>query len=73
MDSDPITVRGIAVRRCQLLIQKSGGNGNKLNRVVHVGDAPEDVLAAKHYASLAPEGMTVGSIWETILSIPFVK
>mmetsp|Transcript_11575 Transcript_11575/g.13625 ORF Transcript_11575/g.13625 Transcript_11575/m.13625 type:complete len:334 (+) Transcript_11575:43-1044(+) len=49
----------IAVRRCQSMME-DGGDG--LLRVVHVGDAPADVLAAKAYSSVAPVGICVGMV-----------
>ena len=63
---------GIAVRRCRALLQvasSSSGNPKKKNRVltrvVHVGDAPSDVLAAKAYAEqqhAANSGVVVGMV-----------
>jgi len=49
----------IAVRRCQSTMKDEG---DSLHRVVHVGDAPADVLAAKHYSSVAPDGICVGMV-----------
>jgi phosphoglycolate phosphatase-like HAD superfamily hydrolase len=47
----------IATRRCQtvLMDRNSDGRGRVLKRVVHVGDAPADVLAAKAVADSHPE------------------
>jgi len=50
----------IAARRCRSLLPA----GSTLSRVVHVGDAPADVLAAKHCADagLLGDGVVVGCI-----------
>jgi len=57
----------IAVRRCQNIHLDRGG---KLNRVVHVGDAPADVLAAKAYSRVAPDGICVGFVGVATGSYP---
>jgi hypothetical protein len=40
----------IATKRCQNVLGNVLGNAKKLKRVVHVGDAPADVLAAKWFS-----------------------
>ena len=52
----------IAVRRCQSMMEEGDGGEGLLRRVVHVGDAPADVLAAKAYSSVAPAGICVGMV-----------
>ena len=47
----------ICVERCRRMLSK----GKQLQRVVHVGDAPADVLAAKAYAERQP-GVCVGMV-----------
>jgi len=46
----------IAVRRCQNV------TGQELRRVIHVGDAPADVLAAKSYSKIAGKDICVGLV-----------
>jgi phosphoglycolate phosphatase-like HAD superfamily hydrolase len=46
----------IAVRRAQ------STTGKKLRRVVHVGDAPADVLAAKAFSEVADEDLVIGMV-----------
>lgn len=48
----------IATRRCQSLLSES----STLKRVVHVGDAPADVLAAKSFSESAPTNICVGMV-----------
>ena len=48
----------IAAKRCQNLL----GDNKSLQRVVHVGDAPADVLAAKWYSTTKPENVCVGMV-----------
>lgn len=40
----------IAVQRCQSVLQNKSNHQQSLSRVIHVGDAPADVLAAKVFA-----------------------
>ena len=40
----------IAVERCQAILRNNAEHNQSLQRVVHVGDAPADVLAAKVFA-----------------------
>lgn len=54
----------IAAKRCQDIL-KSQSNKGKLKRVVHVGDAPSDVLAAKWFSeeqAKKEDGVCVGMV-----------
>lgn len=48
----------ICANRCQNIL----GEKKKLERVVHVGDAPADVLAAKWYSQTKPDNICVGMV-----------
>lgn len=54
----------IATDRCRSLMAINNDNADRLDRVVHVGDAPADVLAAKSFATerAADAGVCVGMV-----------